>query len=94
MGVSDNELNARSVYVFRCGESGIYAFTVDRTGQILPRIYPRIRWRLQREVTLQRDENVAKQETIKATLDAIRKCGFCLAFAGAKSLGLLRQLET
>ena len=90
MGVSDNELNARSVYVFRCGESGVYAFTVDRTGQIMPRIYPRIRWRLQREVTLQRNEN----ETIKATLDAIRKCGFCLAFAGAKSLGLLRQLET
>jgi hypothetical protein len=90
MGVGDNELNARSVYVFRCGESGVYAFTVDRTGQILPRIYPRIRWRLQREVTLQRDEN----ETVKATLDAIRKCGFCLACAGVKSLGLLRQLET
>jgi hypothetical protein len=53
IGVSDNELGARSVYVFRCGESSVYAFTADRTGQILPRIYPRIRWRLQREVTLQ-----------------------------------------
>ena len=89
MGGSDNELDAHSVYVFRCGESGVYAFTADRTGRILPRIYPRLRWNLKRQVTFQQDKNAAKQETVKATLDAIRKRGFCLAFAGAKSVGLL-----
>ena len=89
MGVSDDELNTHFLYVFRCGESGVYAFTADRTGQILPRIYPRVRWSLQRQVTLQRDKNAAKLEVIKATLDSIRKRGFCLAFAGAKSVGLL-----
>jgi len=91
MGARENKINTHSVYIFRCGESGIYAFTVDRTGQVLPRIYPRVRWTLDRQVTLGRDSNAAKQESIKTMLDAIGKRGFYLSFAGTKSVGLLDE---
>jgi hypothetical protein len=73
---------ASSIYVFRCGESGLYALTADRTGQILPsQIYPKVRWRFERRLTLRRDKNSARQEIINATLDAIRKRGFYLTDA-------------
>jgi hypothetical protein len=76
-----------SIYVFRCGVSGLYALTADPTGQILPsQIYPQVRWRFERRVMLRRDENAAKQEFIEATLDAIRRRGFYLTHAGAGSL--------
>jgi hypothetical protein len=65
------------IYVFRCGESGLYALTADPTGEILPsQIYPQVSWHLERRVTLERDKSSAKQELINATLDAINKRGF------------------
>jgi hypothetical protein len=65
---------ANSIYIFRCGESGLYALTADPTGQILPsHIYPRVRWRFERRVMLRRGENTTTQECIKATLDAISR---------------------
>jgi|ERR1700684_1297313 hypothetical protein len=85
--MSDKAARENSVYVFRCGESGLYAFTDDRTGQILPsRIYPRIRWRLERCVSLRRDKKSPKREILKATLDAIKSRGFYLTHARAASL--------
>ena len=85
----EKELIAHSVYLFRCGESGVFAVTVDRTGQILPRVYPRMRWSFQRQVALRSDDNAAKQGTFKAALDSIKRRGFCLTYAGARSVGLL-----
>ena len=78
-----------SIYIFRCGKSGLYALTADPTGQILPsQIYPQVRWRFERRLMLRRDENTTKQECIKATLDAIRQHGFYLTHAGADRLEL------
>jgi hypothetical protein len=90
-----NESNATSIYIFRCNDGGLYAFTGDRTGQILPsHIYPRIRWRLVRCVTLQRHQSRAKKKRFTATLDAIKKRGFYLTHAGAKEAdGLLEGIE-
>jgi hypothetical protein len=70
---------ARTIYVFRCTGTGLYALTTDPTGHTLPsRIYPRIRWRFERRVTLRVETNSPKQEIVRATVDAIAKHGFCL----------------
>jgi hypothetical protein len=37
--VSRHSSPTKEVYVFRCGESGLYAFTADPKGHILPRGY-------------------------------------------------------
>jgi hypothetical protein len=93
--MSDKETAENSIYIFRCGESSLYALTADRTGQILPsRIYPRVRWRLERCVTLQRDKNSAKQECVKAALDAVKRRGFCLTHAEAMSLRFFEASDT
>jgi len=71
--------SAKTVYIFRCGESGLYAFTLDPNGHVLPsRIYPAIRWRFDRSVTL-RPDGISPQSCIaKALLTAIAKHGFHL----------------
>ena len=67
----------RTIYVFRCTGTGLYALTTDPTGHILPsRIYPRIHWRLERRVTV--EKNSPKKKIVRATLDAIAKHGFYL----------------
>jgi hypothetical protein len=73
---------AKTIYLFRCGESGLYAFTADPSGYILPsRIYPQIRWRFERSVTLQWDRNLPKRKIVRAILDAIAEHGFHLTHA-------------
>lgn len=75
-----------TIYVFRCGESGLYAFTADPKGHILPsRIYPRVRWRLERRVTLRLDRNSPNGKIVRATLDAIAKDGFRLTHAAVNA---------
>jgi hypothetical protein len=70
---------AKTIYLFRGGESGLYAFTADPNGRMLPsRIYPQIRWRFERRVTLRPDRNSQKRKIVRATLDAIAKHGFHL----------------
>ena len=70
---------SKTIYVFRCGESGLYALTTDPTAHILPsQIYPRIRWRFEQDVTLRLNKNSPKQKIVKAALDAIAKYGFYL----------------
>jgi hypothetical protein len=77
---------ARTVYLFRCGESGLYAFTADPSGHILPsRIYPQIRWRFERRVTLQPDRNSSKRKVVRAILDAIAEHGFHLTHAAVNA---------
>jgi hypothetical protein len=73
---------AKTIYLFRCGESGLYAFTADPSGYILPsRIYPQIRWRLERSVTLQRNGYSPNRKIVRAILDAIAEHGFHLTHA-------------
>jgi hypothetical protein len=73
---------AKTIYLFRCGESGLYAFTDHPDGHGLPSIiYPQIRWRFERQVTLQPDRNSSERGIVRATLDAIAKHGFHLAHA-------------
>jgi hypothetical protein len=75
---------AKTIYVFRCDGSGLYAFTGDSKGHILPsRIYPRIRWRF--ELTLRLDRNSPKGKMVKSTLDAIAKHGFHLTHAAVNA---------
>ena len=77
---------AKTIYLFRCGESGLYAFTADPSGHILPsRIYPQIRWRFERRVTLRPDENSRKRKIVMAILDAIAEHGFHLTHAAVNA---------
>jgi hypothetical protein len=69
----------KTIYLFRCSDSGLYAFTADPKGHVLPsRIYPQIDWRFQRSVTLRLDGNSPKWKILRAMLDAIAKHGFHL----------------
>jgi hypothetical protein len=75
-----------TIYLFRCGESGLYAFTADPSGQILPsRIYPQIRWRFERRVTLRSDENSLRHKIVSKILDAIAEHGFHLTHAAVNA---------
>ena len=81
--MSSNDKKANLIYVFRCNDSALYAFTGDPSGQILPsHIYPRVSWRLERCVTLHRYQKQVNKKVITATLKAIRKHGFYLTHAG------------
>jgi hypothetical protein len=69
----------KTIYLFRCGDSGLYALTADSSGSALPsRIYPQIRWRFERLVTVRTDNNSLKQKIVQAILDSITKDGFKL----------------
>jgi hypothetical protein len=91
---------SKIIYVFRCGDTGLYALTADRTGRLLPsQLYGQIRWRYDRCRTLQGRRNNASQEIIKATLDAVEKHGFYLTHAAMEaefheSLGRRMQSRT
>jgi hypothetical protein len=77
---------AKTIYVFRCSDSGLYAFTADPKGLMLPsRIYPQIHWRFQGSVTLRLDGNPPKKKIVRAILDAIVKHGFHLTHAAANT---------
>jgi hypothetical protein len=72
----------KTIYVFRCAESGLYAFTADPEGHLLPsRIYPLVSWRLDGRLTLWLDRNSPRRDIVKAMLNAIVKDGFQLAHA-------------
>jgi hypothetical protein len=79
-------LLAKTIYLFRCGESGLYAFTADPSGHVLPsRIYPQVRWRFERHVTLRPDENSLKHKIASKILDAIAEHGFHLTHAAVNA---------
>ena len=77
---------AEAIYLFRCGETGLYALTADPSGKILPsKLYPQIKWRLERHVTLQPAANSPDGRISRATRGAIAKHGFYLTHAAAHS---------
>jgi hypothetical protein len=79
---------AEVVYLFRCGETGLYAFTADPNGQMLPsKLYPQIKWRLERRMTLRPAANSPEGKVSRATLAAIAKHGFHLTHAARTQRG-------
>ena len=75
-------LPTKPIYIFRCGETGLYAFTADSKGRILPsRLYPRVRWRLQRRILLRLDRNSPQVKILLTVVDAIEMHGFHLVHA-------------
>jgi hypothetical protein len=77
---------AEAIYLFRCGETGLYALTADPSGEILPsKLYPQIKWRLERHVTLQPAAHSPDGKISRATRGAIAKHGFYLTHAAAHS---------
>jgi len=84
----------RRIYVFRCGESGLYAFTADRKGRMLPsQIYPQISWWFEQALTLRFDGNSSRDQILRATLDGVAKHGFHLIHAAlfGELLGFITQ---
>jgi hypothetical protein len=72
----------KPIYIFRCGETGLYAFTADSKGRILPsRLYPRVQWRLQRRILLRLDRNSPQVKILLTVVDAIEMHGFHLVHA-------------
>jgi len=71
---------ARTLYLFRCDESGLYALATDPEGHKLPwRLYPRLRWSLARCVILRQDGSLSNTAMVNVVLDAIAEHGFHLA---------------
>jgi hypothetical protein len=92
------KIGARSpgkrIYVFRCEESGLYAFAADREGRMLPsHIYPQITWRFEQALTLRLDGNSSRDQILRATLDGVAKRGFHLIHAAlfGELLGFITQ---
>jgi hypothetical protein len=72
----------KTIYLFRCGDSGLYGLTADSSGSTLPfQLYPQIRWRFERLVTVRTDGNSLKQKIVQAILDTIAEEGFKLFHA-------------
>jgi hypothetical protein len=75
----DAQSPGKSIYVFRCEETGLYAFAADREGRMLPsQIYPQITWRFEQALTLRLDGNLSRDQILRATLDGVAKRGFHL----------------
>jgi hypothetical protein len=90
--MSADETRAKPIYVFRCNDSALYALTADSSGHTLPsQIYPRIRWRLERCVTLHRNHISENDKAFAATLKAIAEYGFYLTHAGSALFSLANQ---
>lgn len=70
---------SKTVYVFRCGSTALFALTTDRSGQNLPsQIAGPAGWHFERSIAFQLDKSRRRQESIRATLAAIAKHGFYL----------------
>jgi hypothetical protein len=90
--MSDNESKVNLIHVFRCNDGPLYALTTDCTGQLLPlHIYPRISWRREWCVPLQRHQNSANKKIIAGALNAIMKRGFHLTHAGSELFSFFCQ---
>jgi hypothetical protein len=80
---------SQTIYVFRCGTSGLYALTADRSGKILPSAAccP-AGWRLERSIALGPEEATRNRDLVRATLAAIANQGFYLSHAAIGALPL------
>jgi hypothetical protein len=74
-----SEQPARRIYIFRCDGSGLYAFTADREGRMLPlQMYPQISWHLEYVLTVRFDGDSSRDKILRVALDGIAKHGFHL----------------
>jgi coenzyme PQQ precursor peptide PqqA len=72
----------KRIYVFRCNESALYAFTVDREGRTLPlQMYPQITWRFEQTLTFRLDGDSQRKKTLRVALAGIATHGFHLIHA-------------
>jgi hypothetical protein len=88
------QASAKRIYVFRCNESGLYAFTTDREGCMLPsQMYPQITWRFEHTVMLRLDGNSWRDQILRVTLDGVAERGFHLIHAAlyGELLGFIAQ---
>ena len=90
----DAQSPARRIYVFRCNESGLYAFTADRKGCMLPsQMYPQITWRFEHTLILRLNGNSWRDQILRVTLDGVAERGFHLIHAAlyGELLGFIAQ---
>jgi hypothetical protein len=81
---------------FVANESGLYAFTTDREGRMLPsQIYPRLHWRFEQAITVSVNGTSARDKILKVALEGIAKRGFHLLPAAlyGELLGFTAQSE-
>lgn len=86
--------SAKRIYVFRCNENGLYAFTTDREGRMLPsQMYPQITWRFEHTVMFSLDGNSWRDQILRVTLDGVAERGFHLIHAAlyGELLGFIAQ---
>jgi hypothetical protein len=78
---------SRTIHVFRCGTSALFALTADRTGRILPlQVCGPAGWHFERSLLLQLGKEERRHELTKATLAAIAKHGFYLTHAAIHTM--------
>jgi hypothetical protein len=78
----DAQSPAKRIYVFRCNESGLYAFTADREGRMLPsQMYPQITWQFEHTLMLRLNGNSWRNQILRVTLDGVAERGFHLIHA-------------
>ncbi len=78
----DAQSPTQRIYVFRCDESGLYAFTADREGRMLPsQMYPQITWRFEHALTFRLEGNSRRDQILRVTLDGVGERGFHLIHA-------------
>ena len=93
---SGKKADKETIYIFRCDESGLYAFTTDREGRMLPsQIYPRLHWRFEQAITVSVNGTSARDKILKVALEGIAKRGFHLLPAElyGELLGFTAQSE-
>jgi hypothetical protein len=81
--------DSQAIHIFRCGASGLYALTADRSGNVLPTAgcCP-AGWRFERTVWLPQPQLLRKSELVRATLSAITRQGYYLSHAAIGGLPL------
>ena len=73
----DTQSPANRIYVFRCNETGLYAFTADREGCMLPsQMYPQITWQFEYTLLLRLDGNSWRDQILRVTLDGSQNAVF------------------
>jgi len=93
----DTQSPANRIYVFRCNETGLYAFTADREGRMLPsQMYPQITWQFEYTLLLRLDGNSWRDQILRVTLDGVAERGFHLIHAAlyGELLGFVTQRST
>ena len=83
---------ARRIFVFRCNETRLWAFTMDREGCMLPlQMYPQITWRFEQALTFRLRGGSSRNKILRAMFDGVAERGFHLMHAAiyGELLGLL-----